>query len=139
MLKSRKNKNYLPIIVLVIYFAFSLFPIYWMVITSIKTDAEVYTAKPTYFPKEPTFDNYVSIFTTRPYFRYTFNTVIISIGATLSCIAFGTIAAYGFSRYKFRFNKLLRYTFLGMRVFPPISLIVPFFMMIGWLRLYESI
>ena len=135
-----KNKNKsLAIIVLTVYFLFSLFPIYWMVITSIKTDEEIHTPKPTYFPKKPTFNNYISIFKTRPYLRYTYNTIVISIGATLSCITFGTIAAYGFSRYKFKFNMLLRYTFLGIRVFPPISLIVPFFMMIGWLRLYDTL
>ena len=139
MVKSKDIKRLLPIFVLLMYFVFSLFPIYWIVITSVKADAEVYTSQPTYFPKEPTFDNYISIFKTRPYFRYTYNTVVISIGATLSCIAFGTIAAYGFSRYKFRFNKTLRYTFLGMRVFPPIALIVPFFMMMGWLRLYDTL
>ena len=126
-------------IVLVLYFILNLFPIYWILATSLKTDAEVYRPSPTFYPHAPTLENYRSIYTTRPYMRYTVNTVLISVGATVSCILFGTIAAYGFSRFRFSGNRTLRYLFLASRVFPPISLIVPIFMMVGWVGLYDTL
>lgn len=126
-------------VVLLVYFAIVLFPVYWMFITGLKTPEEVYTPRPTYFPSHPTFENFVSIFSGRPYLRYTVNSLLITLGTTLACIVFGTIAAYGFSRYRFIGNRTLRYLFLASRVFPPISLIVPFFIIVGWLRLYDTI
>lgn len=137
--KAKTRSKAAAVIVLIVYFIFNLFPIYWIFVTSLKTDAEVYTPQPTFIPKHPTLENYKTIYTTRPYMRYTTNTILIAIGSTISCIAFGAIAAYGFSRFKFAGNKALRYIFLASRVFPPISLIIPIFMMIGWLKLYDTI
>lgn len=137
-LVSRKGK-WLAALVLVVYFIINLFPMYWILVTSLKKDAEVYTPRPTFVPLHPTFDNYVSIYTTRPYLKYTVNTILISVGATLSCVVFGTVAAYGFSRFRFAGNRALRYIFLASRVFPPISLIIPIFLMVGWIRLYDTV
>ncbi|RKX84989.1 MAG: carbohydrate ABC transporter permease [Spirochaetes bacterium] len=137
-IKTGKNKIS-SAIVLFIYFLIVLFPIYWMFITGIKTPDEIYTPQPTYFPKHPTTANFVSIFTTRPYIRYTINSLTIALGATFTCIVFGTLAAYGFSRYRFKGNRSLRFLFLASRIFPPISLIVPFFIVIGWLHLYNTL
>jgi len=134
-----KKNRILPRLVLVVYFIVNLFPIYWIFITSLKTDAEIYQPQPTLVPHHPTINNYITIFTTRPYLKYTLNTIRISVGATLACAAFGVLAAYGFSRFKFSGNKALRYLFLSSRVFPPISLIIPLFMMVGWLGIYDTI
>ena len=137
-LVSRKGK-WLAALVLIVYFIINLFPMYWILVTSLKKDAEVYTPRPTFVPLHPTLDNYVSIYTTRPYLKYTVNTILISVGATLSCVVFGTVAAYGFSRFRFAGNRALRYIFLASRVFPPISLIIPIFLMVGWIRLYDTV
>jgi multiple sugar transport system permease protein len=137
--RARRRARMPAALVLVIYFALNLFPIYWILVTSFKTDAEVYRPSPTFFPHSPTLENYRSIYTTRPYMKYTVNTILISVGATVSCILFGTIAAYGFSRFRFAGNRPLRYVFLASRVFPPIALIVPIFMMVGWIRLYDTL
>jgi multiple sugar transport system permease protein len=134
-----KRSHPVAVIVLIVYFIINLFPIYWIFVTSLKTDAEVYRPHPTFVPQKPTLDNYRSIYTTRPYMRYTVNTIVISVGATVACILFGTIAAYGFSRFRFSGNRTLRYVFLASRVFPPIALIVPIFMMVGWVKLYDSL
>jgi len=137
-MKLSRSSKILRVLVLVLYLVFSLFPIYWMFITSLKSDNEVYINNPTYYPHEPTMDNYISIYTGRPYAAYTMNSIIITFGTTAACIVFGTVAAYGFSRFKFFGNRTLRYSLLVSRVFPPISLIVPFFMMIGFLRIYDT-
>jgi multiple sugar transport system permease protein len=136
---ARRRARLPAVIVLVLYFILNLFPIYWILVTSLKTDAEVYRPSPTFYPHNPTLENYRSIYTTRPYMKYTVNTILISVGATISCILFGTIAAYGFSRFRFSGNRTLRYLFLASRVFPPISLIVPIFMMVGWVGLYDTV
>lgn len=135
----KSNNKIVAIVVLVIYFTINLFPIYWIFVTSIKTNEEVYTPNPVFVPKDPTLENYTEIYTTRPYMRYTYNTIVISVGATAACILFGSFASYGFSRFKFSGNRVLRYIFLASRIFPPISLITPLFMIVGWVGLYNTI
>jgi multiple sugar transport system permease protein len=124
-----KRPQRLAYCVLLLYLLINLFPIYWMGVTSLKIDTEVYTAQPTLIPKHPTLNNYVVIFTTRPYLRYTLNTIAIAVTTTFFCVSIGSISAYGFSRFHFWGNKFWRYVILGSRIFPPISLIVPFFML----------
>lgn len=136
--KIRKGKPVAKLFLLV-YFIVNLFPVYWIFITSLKTDSEIYRPQPTFIPQKPTLENYARIFTTRPYLKYTMNTILIAVGSTATCIAFGVLAAYGFSRFKFSGNRTLRYLFLSSRVFPPISLIIPIFMMAGWVGLYDTI
>jgi ABC-type glycerol-3-phosphate transport system permease component len=135
----KQGKKLLPKLVLLVYFVVNLFPVYWIFITSLKTDSEIYRPQPTFLPQHPTAENYAKIFTTRPYLKYTINTILISVGATVTCVVFGVLASYGFSRYKFSGNKALRYLFLSSRVFPPISLIIPIFMMVGWVGLYDTV
>jgi ABC-type glycerol-3-phosphate transport system permease component len=89
LMRAKARNKALAAIVLIVYFAFNLFPIYWIFVTSLKTDAEVYTAKPTFIPKDPTFENYRTIYKTRSYMKYTTNTILISVGSTLTCVAFG--------------------------------------------------
>ncbi|GAK58498.1 sugar ABC transporter permease protein [Candidatus Vecturithrix granuli] len=129
-----KRHQALAYTILGIFLLVNLFPIYWMFVTSVKIDIEVYSAKPTLIPQQPTFRNYVEIFTTRPYFRYTFNTIMISLATTFFCVILGSVSAYGFSRFHFFGNKFWRYIIIGSRVFPPISLIVPFFILFGKLE-----
>ena len=126
-----KKPQILAYLVLLIYLVFNLFPIYWMFVTSVKLDTEVYTAKPTLIPRQPTFKNYIEIFTTRPYFHYTVNTITIAVVTTFFCVIIGSISAYGFSRFHFFGNRFWRYVIIGSRIFPPISLIVPFFILFG--------
>jgi len=125
--------------VLGFYLLINLFPIYWMFATSLKTDEEVYLPKPVYFPRNPTFRNYQIIFTTRPFGKYTFNTAYISIWVAVICALFGSLAAYGFSRFRFAGREGLRYLVLATRIFPPIALVIPFFIIFGHLGLIDTL
>jgi multiple sugar transport system permease protein len=73
------------------------FPFIWLVMTSLKSPAEILAMPPTLFPKEWQWENYQKAVTAIPFFRYMGNTVFIfllkAIGAALSC----SLAAYGFS------------------------------------------
>ncbi len=129
-----KKHQTIAYLILLIYLVFNLFPIYWMFVTSLKIETEVYTSKPTLIPQQPTFKNYIEIFTTRPYFRYTVNTITIALTTTFLCVTIGSISAYGFSRFQFFGNRFWRYIIIGSRIFPPISLIVPFFILFGKLE-----
>ena len=88
-------------IALILYFFLLFVPIYWMVITSLKTDVEILQSF-TLFPREVTFENYQEIFTSEVWrssflnsFLYVFLNVVMTLVAAIP-------AAYAFSRWKFR-------------------------------------
>lgn len=125
--------------VIIAYLMIALFPLYWMLITGLKTNAEVYSNRPTYWVQHPTFDNFQSIIKGRPTLLYFRNTLIVAVVTTFLCITAGTISAYGFARYKFRGNSFLMFAILAMRIFPPIALIVPLYFMVSRIGLIDTI
>jgi multiple sugar transport system permease protein len=126
-------------LVIIFYLAFALFPLYWMFITGIKTNTEVYANRPTYIVQHPTLDNFKSILKGRPTLYYFRNTLIISLTTTFLCLTAGTIAAYGFARYKYKGSSFIMFAILAMRIFPPIALIVPLYLMISNVGLIDTI
>ena len=79
-----------------------LVPLYWIFISSITPSESLFQMPIQYFPKKITFDNYVKLFTNLGVLEKTFNTLVISFAALLGTIIFGSLAAYGFARFKTR-------------------------------------
>ncbi|MFC4543306.1 carbohydrate ABC transporter permease [Halosolutus amylolyticus] len=112
---------------LLLYVVVIWFPIYYIFITSLKTQSEVLTLPITFFPQEPTAQNYVDIFRNRPFEAYTINSLIVATTTTVICVTLGTMTGYTFSRHDFLGNKALLLSIVAARMIPPIALIVPFF------------
>ncbi len=90
---------------LAVYVLIIWFPIYYIFITSIKPSSEVLSLPITFLPQSPTAQNYVDIFTNRPFDNYTINSMIVATTTTLICITLGTVTGYSFSRYDFLGNS----------------------------------
>ncbi len=106
---------------------FSLFPIVWGAVTSLKTADKVYHYPPTWIPDPLTLSNYLTIFRNSDMVHYFVNTVIIAVGSTLVSMVVSILAAYGFSRYKFPGNNTLMWSILFTRLLPRVTIIIPFY------------
>jgi glycerol transport system permease protein len=92
------------IIGLVLYFGVLLLPIYWMLNMSLRTNANI-LADFALFPKNPTLQNYVVIFTDPAWYSGYINSIIyVSINTAISLLV-ALPAAYAFSRYRFVGDK----------------------------------
>lgn len=117
----------------------TLFPLYWMVITSFKTRLELTTYPPTLFPQNFILDNYRTAFSSDiP--RYMLNSVIIVSSATLISLVFGTLAGYSLARFPFTpaFKKNASFWILSTRMIPPIVTVIPIFLIFRDLRLLNT-
>jgi multiple sugar transport system permease protein len=123
---------------LLTFIFFSLFPALWMLDNSFKTDEEIFKMPPVWFPAI-SWDNYRAIFEGRPFFKYTVNSLIVSLSVTAICVGLGTPAAYGFSRFQFKGNQLMFGMILASRLVPPISFIVPFTIIFSYLKLIDTL
>lgn len=112
-------------------------PILWIILTSFKTESEVYTFPPTVLPQQIRYQNFLEIFT-HEYGCFTINSVIVASGSTILTMIVAILSAYGYSRFKFRGNKSFLLSILITRMIPPIAIIVPLYFMVQKFDLYDT-
>jgi multiple sugar transport system permease protein len=129
-------------LLLVAWFAFSLFPILWMVLLSLKTAADQTT---TYFAFSPTLDNFVTVLsdegtrlTSVNFANAILSSVINCGGAVLVSLVIGIPAAYAAGRYKFKGSDDLMFTILSFRFAPELMVIVPLFVIYNQIGLFDT-
>lgn len=115
-----------------------IFPFYWMVNTSLKPMSEVFKSPPALYPSTLSFAGYVNIWATRLMGRFFLNSTIISVGSTLLAMALSALAAYGFSRFRLRWEQPLILILLLTQMLPGTLLIIPYFQLMAKLRLINS-
>jgi multiple sugar transport system permease protein len=131
---------------LLLYFAFALFPIIWMVLISLKSTDELFTTQLVF---RPTLENYQAILfgdkraaagvvAKQEFPRNFLNSLIASTGAVLVSLLVGVPAAYALARYKFRGKENLAFTFLSFRFAPELVVIIPLSLIYRKLGLYDS-
>jgi len=134
----RKKEKISAYIFLLIFISLSLFPIFWMLDSSFKSPREIVAMPPIWFPV-PTLENYIKIFKARPFAHYTVNSLIVALSVSALCIALGTPAAYGFSRFKFWGSNSLFGLIIATRLVPPVSFIVPFTIIFTTLKMMDTL
>jgi multiple sugar transport system permease protein len=115
----------------------SLAPIVYLLITSFKEPQITFTIPPVWIFK-PTLQNYREVLAGGTFERYFINSLVIALSSTAVAIVLGTLAAYGFSRFRFRGAFWLRMSSLIPQMLPPISIIVPLYVLFNGLDLIDS-
>lgn len=115
---------YLPLLLLLL---FLIFPFYWTFVTSIKPDSELYSTVVTYWPLNATFASYQKLFTDFNFIKPMSNSLLVAVITTVVSLTVSTLAAYAFSRFKFRGRKVLMVMFLTNNMFPTVLLLIPLY------------
>lgn len=116
--------------------AFSMiFPFYWMVATSLKSEARVFAFPPEWVPNPAILDNYLYIFTELPFGLYVYNSLKVSLLWTLGVVLSSSLAAYAFARIRFRGRDALFMVTLAALMIPGQITMIPLYVImtrIGW-------
>ena len=123
-------------IVLGVFFAF---PLYWTILTSFKTSAQVFVEKPIFFMDTLYLDNYIEIFTKSDVGTFFMNSLIVAGCTTLFSLIISTMAGFGLSRYVFRGSRLLRNSILVIRMIPALIYTIPYYIIYSRLHLLDTI
>ena len=124
-------------VVLSMWTLVAFFPIYWMVSTSFKLDTQWFAWPPVYFPDPPTLSNYLNVWfgaeeyaatqyaisSQKPLISLANSTIIASV-STLLAVLFGSVIAYGVSRYRI-LSETRMFQLLMLRMIPPIVVVAP--------------
>lgn len=118
---------FLTVLPVTVYLLFLLFPFYWMVVTSVKTPQEIYATPLVYWPGEFSSAAYQKLFGYFDFLHYMKNSLLIALGTMLVSLFVSTLAAYAFSRYRFRGRKFLMAVFLSNNMFPTVLIMIPLY------------
>ncbi len=119
-----------------------VFPLYWMLISSLKSTDELLLSSPTFFPHELHFENYVAIFQKFPMGRFMLNSLIVTVACTILQVITGVMAAYAFSKGQFAGRDLLFTLILGALMVPLQVTFIPTYIMVsrlGWMNTYVGL
>jgi multiple sugar transport system permease protein len=115
----------------------TVFPFYWMLMMSLKIHRDALTIPPK-FLFTPTFSNYAAVLTKLNFLRGILNSVVISSATIVVSVFLGMLAAYAISRFRFAGRRTILYSMLFTRVFPPISMVIPYYLIIRSIGLYDT-
>ena len=125
--------------ILIIFFAvYTLFPLIWLVISSLKTNFEFLAASPFSLPAVPQWQNYVNALTVAGLGRMLLNSVIVGLAATVINVVVASMGAYCISRFRFNGRERIFTLFTAGILVPLNALMVPYFVIINRLGLYNT-
>ena len=116
----------------------AVFPLFWMLMSSLKTPPEMSSAPPTWIPAMPNLDAYATAFRILPFSRALLNSVLIAGGDTLAILLTSIMAGYVFAKYQFRGRDTLFLLLLGTMFVPPIVTLVPLYHVLQSLGLLDT-
>ncbi|WP_346698709.1 carbohydrate ABC transporter permease [Catenibacillus scindens] len=108
-------------VILILLSFLALFPIYWMIISSLKSSPEIFGYS--MITTQPSFSNYIDAFTTVPLFRMMLNSVVVSLGTAVIQLVVAVLFAYAFTRWNFK-GKIVVYGILSITWLIPVQAIM---------------
>lgn len=138
----KKTGNMFGKLFLIIVLLLVLVPFYWMIATSLKSEAEVAMTPSTLYPHSIHLENYLKALQVAPFLRYFLNTVIVAAAVVLISAAISILAAFAYARLDFPGKDVLFFVTLATMMIPQEMLIITNFKTIadwGWMNTYQAL
>lgn len=114
-----------------------LVPVYWMVVTSVKPNSELYDPNSIFYVRHPTFRHYANLFETTPFGRQLLNSIGIATIATAFTVIVGTLAAYSLARLRYRGRSAASAGVFFAYLVPPTLLLIPLYTIFAQLNVLD--
>jgi ABC-type glycerol-3-phosphate transport system permease component len=115
------------------------FPLFWMIVTSLKPETELFTRPPTFFPIQYTLANYERLLFDTHFPVFFMNSSIVALGTTILVIVVATLGAHSLVTFRYRGRRLLAQAVLFTYLLPSVILVIPLYMVMARLGLVNSL
>jgi multiple sugar transport system permease protein len=133
------RRGYVMTFVGIVLVTVYLFPVFWMAVTSLKTDADIYASPPKLFPAEFKWENYrEAVFDNPPVLKAIRSSLIISVGTMALTLLLATPASYALARLRLRGGSLVILLLLISQLLPGIVIAGPLFVLFNRIHLINS-
>lgn len=136
--KSKRNlEKWSAMILLILGGLIVSLPFIWMISSSFKPESEILQMPPTLFAENPTFQNYISLFTNMNFGVYLKNTLII-VALSFVGLFFNAMAGYGFAKYHFKGKERVFYVVLATMMIPGQVTMIPVYLLLNKMGLINT-
>jgi multiple sugar transport system permease protein len=138
----RKNVNWwliFKILFLGLFLVFTIFPLYWIFITSLKPKKDMFTFPIQYWPENLTFDNYINIFKISEFNVYIFNSLILSYVAATFSLIIAMLSGYVLARFNFKAKSQVIFAFFITQMIPLFIALAPLYLLMSKLHLLNRL
>lgn len=115
----------------IIGIVWSLFPIYWMLKSSLTPNDEMYQLNPTLVPSRLTFSHYIQLFRDTDFMMYFFNSLYVAVIATAIALVFSILASYSMTRLRYKGRKFIKISIFFSYLLPTAVLFIPMYIMVS--------
>lgn len=116
-----------------------MFPLAWAVVCSFKSELEIIKWPPTWIPEQFTLENYQYMLEHYPFVRWSINSMIVSISATVLILLFSSMASYAFARLNFVGKKIIYSSIIAMLLLPIQAYVIPLFLVVNKLGMRDTL
>ena len=132
-------RNLLFTILLLLLVFFTIFPFLWMISTSLKYDAQVFTNPIQWIPNPVNWNNYLRVWQDIPFLTYYKNTAIVSVCGTALQVLCCSLAAYAFAKLRFFGKNALFLVFLATMMVPWHTIMIPQYILMGQFHMTDRL
>ncbi len=128
--------------VMIALVAIMVLPFMWMLSTSLKPQQYILQATPQLIPNPLTFDSYTQLVDRIDLFRVAFNSTFVAVVSTIGQVVIAAMAAYAFSRMRWRGRDTVFVLYLATLMIPAVVLVIPQFILVrslGWVNSYAAL
>ncbi len=139
MIRPSPLRRLLHVAGLCAFLLFAIFPVYWMVVTSLTPERDLFVWPLRYFPATPTLEHYATALLRTDIPRFFNNSLMVASLASACTLTVSVLGGYALARYRFRGRQVTLLAFLATQMMPVVVLIVPLFIIFRTLGLLDTL
>ncbi|UJF33784.1 carbohydrate ABC transporter permease [Paenibacillus hexagrammi] len=124
---------------LIVLAAVWLFPVLWIVISSFKTNNDLYSFPPRFIPSPITFEHFGDAFEKGNFGRYFLNSMVVTISSTILLLLINSMAGFALAKYRFKGDTILLVGFISTLMIPLEVIMIPIFKVLSFLGMFNSL
>ena len=136
---SRRVLTIGRVLILAFFLFLVMMPIYWMLITSLKTTKDINTLDIQYIPKNPTWSNFISVLTTTQFLTYMKNSLVVSLATGAIVLLVAITGGYALSRYQYRGKNATMVGFLVTQMIPITLILIPMYIILNGIGMGDTL
>lgn len=136
--RETSTARVLRILFLALWLVITIFPLYWITVTSFKSPGAIFSYPLTYWPEEFSLDNYIGLFSEAQFGTYLGNSLLISTVAAFVATLISLLSAYVLARFEFKSKGALLMAFLVTQMIPAFIALGPLYLMMTQLGLVDN-
>lgn len=129
----------LKYLLLAVFFVFTVFPFFWLLISSLKGKKELYEFPVRYFPREISFDNYTEVLQMGNFVTYIMNSLLIALSAALIVVLIAGMSSYILSRVEFKSKPVVFMIFMMTQMLPTAVGFAPLYVLMSKLGMIDRL